>query len=753
MDQQFMMFPDYDEQDDNKEQIGGRAASVIFTNEDNGYTVLRLEGPEGHFTAVGCIPFPAPGEDYLLTGTWIQHPEYGRQFQVESFERWLPSDQDGMIVFLGSGLLRGIGTVTATRIVEEFGPESYGILRDHPEKLSALRGITEARAKEASADFVRQLELRQLIEFTAQCGLPVETALRLHMRLGPLALSVVSDNPYILVDDYYGIDFAVVDRFAMELGFTADASLRLEAAIRYELLFNSRSGHVFVPREKLCMISCQLLEQSDTAAMQAALDNLINCGEVICENICREDACYLASLYEAESECASRLIRARRAGKQYRRNDAEPLILDAERKLSIEYAHAQREAMFCAAENGVMVLTGGPGTGKTTTIRGILLLFEQMGLSVTLTAPTGRAAKRITQLCGAEAKTIHRLLEAGRTPDNTAAVFGRNAENPLDTDAIIVDELSMVDLPLMHALLCALRPDTRIVLVGDADQLPSVGPGNLLRDLIASGVVPAIHLDEIFRQAQESAIVTGAHAVNNGCMPTLTGTKDLFFMRRNRPEDTVSTVVELCKTRLPNYYHLDPAQIQVITPTRQRETGCVSLNQSLQAALNPPARSKAEFRRGDLLLRVGDRVMQTVNNYDLLWQKEDASEAGMGVFNGDIGVITEIDTKAELINVRFDDRMVTYAAEQAHDLELAYAVTVHKSQGSEFPCVVFVAYDGAKRLLSRNLLYTGMTRARDLLVMVGRPETLSYMIDNNVPQKRYTALRVRLRREATKAEE
>lgn len=732
--------------------VDGRVMSVLFSNPDNGYSVLKIasEGESGEaetVTAVGCFPQIAPGEDVVLTGTWSNHPDYGRQLNVTWAERYLPEDESGMQLFIGSGLLSGIGSRTAARIVETFGAETYDVLSAQPERLSAVKNITPERAKEICAQFSSLMDLRRLMEFAGNMGLATAVALRLHMVLGSAAIDKLTSNPYILASGDFGVKFQDADRLAMQMGISADSDLRMDAAVLHELHFNGRSGHLFVPYAKLVAAAAQLLQLASPAPAEDALERLIATGQIVCEHICGVDACYLAENYEAECDVALRLAQSAAMESVLREADLLPLLDKAERSLGITYADRQREAILCAAKHGVMVLTGGPGTGKTTAIRGILLLFRQMGLSVCAAAPTGRAAKRISQLCDVEAKTIHRLLEAGASSDQQLTGFARNEDNPLDTDAIVIDELSMVDIPLMQALLKALRPDVRIVLVGDADQLPSVGPGNVLRDLIASGVIPAVHLDEIFRQAKESAIITGAHAINDGQMPAISGKKDFFLMKRGSVPQIRDTIVELCSKRLPGYQGLSAADIQVITPTKMREAGSVQLNQALQAALNPGKPGSAELKLAGCVLRAGDRVMQTRNNYDLAWDNLTHTESGLGVFNGDIGVIEEIDRETELVTVRFDDRYCAYTYEQAGELELAYAITVHKAQGSEFPCVVFALSDSAPRLLTRNLLYTGVTRARSLLVAVGLPETMGNMVRNNLPTRRYTALRARLKRE------
>ncbi len=725
--------------------IDGRAISVMFRNEENGYSVLKFETDDGQtITVVGCIPCAAPGEYYTLVGTWTEHPSYGAQFKTERFDRSLPDDEEGIAMFIGSGIIPGVGNTLAERIVDMFGTDTFDVLAGYPEKLSQVRGITEKKASEITANFSEQLNLRRILEFMLSYGFTADVAMRLYSRLGPLAVDAVRRNPYILVDDYYGVSFDDADGFAAALGIDPDSTMRVEAAVRYTLIFNGSNGHVFIPYEKLFTATAQLLKNVSRELYDEAMAELEERGDIVRETICKQDACYLETMYDAECSVAEKLYSLIRLPQKL--SDMDMLLDAAQEHLNITYATCQRDAIRMAIANQVMILTGGPGTGKTTTIRGIIYMFEEMGLSISLAAPTGRAAKRMSELCGREAKTIHRLLETTFTPDGLSQMFGRNEDNQLDTDVVIVDELSMVDIQLMRGLLDALRPNTRLIMVGDYDQLPSVGAGNVLRDLIGSGCIPTAHLTEIFRQAQESMIVMNAHAINAGGKIDLKSSKDFFFMRRVEPYDIVETVTQLCKTRLPSYFNLEPRDIQVISPSKMRETGTYSLNRSLQSALNPPRSDRNEKKHGETIFRVGDRVMQIRNNYDINWHKADGSEAGLGIFNGDIGVIEEINPETELITIRFDDKLATYSTELLGELELAYAITVHKSQGSEFPAVVLTAVDAPRRLLSRNLLYTAVTRAKQYLVIVGTQEVLEQMIENNIQHKRYTALRVRLRR-------
>lgn len=729
---------------DNYERLEGRAAAILFSNESNGYTVMKLDcGVTEPVTVVGCFPYAAPGEYFELYGTWTEHRTYGQQFKAIGGERWLPSTAEDIEAYLAVGIFKGIGAATAARIVERFGERTFQILSEEPERLAGIQGVTLEKAKRIQQQFNERMELRRLLEMISGHGLSAEIGMRLYRRYGAKAGNVLLENPYILVDSYYGIDFPAADDFARDLGLSDASPMRFDAAVKYVLLHNLSNGHVFLPAGKLCSVAASLLEMESAEDMARALDRLVERGDVVREPVLREDACYLAEYYEAEDGVARRLT-AMTLEEPY------PLPADAiayaEARSGVEYGERQREAILGGASLPVMVLTGGPGTGKTTAIRAILTLCERMGRRVTLCAPTGRAANRMSEVCGVEARTIHRLLETVFTEDKTSQEFMRNEENPIDTDVLIVDELSMVDISLMHALLRALPWDASLILVGDADQLPSVGAGNVLKDLIASGCVPTVQLDTIFRQAQESMIVMHAHTINQGLVPALKSDRDFFYMKRTDGRDIASTIVELCTTRLPKFFKIDPSQIQVISPSKKQEAGTVNLNRRLQEALNPALPGKAELRMGEGVFRVGDRVMQMRNNYDVVCQKPDTGETSFGVFNGDTAVITAIDPHAQVMVLSFDDgRETTYTMDLLTELELAYAVTVHKSQGSEYPVVVLSLFDANPRLLSRNLLYTAVTRAKNQLVIVGSDEVFAKMVANNVRHKRYSALHVRLR--------
>ena len=724
-------------------ELAGNVSAVIYQNEENGYTVLRLETDDGEtVNVVGCLPFAVPGECLRLRGSWGEHRVHGRQFKVEQAERQLPSTVNEIYLYLASGVVKGVGPATARLIVERFGEDSLRVLEQEPEKLAELRGVTPRRAQEIGAAFRRQTAVRRLMEFFAAHGIRAEYALRLYKSYGEEAQDAVMNNPYILADEYYGASFAEADSLALSLGFEADCPERVEAAVSFELSHNAGNGHCFIPRPKLAQAAGQLIGVSSDLA-EDAIGRLRETGELICEPLAGLEACYLARLYYAETYVARKLLAL---GAEQFPTEAEPegLIAAAEAEMGLTLAPEQRAAVRAAALNGVMVLTGGPGTGKTTTVRAILRLFDRMGLTTLLAAPTGRAAKRMSELCGREASTIHRLLETGYDPDLGDLIFKRDAEDPLDCHALILDECSMIDVVLMQALLSALPPRCRLILVGDKDQLPSVGPGNLFADVIRSGVLPTVSLRQVFRQAAESRIVRNAHLINEGELPELMENRgDFFFMRRRDPETAVDTIIELCASRLPQKMGIEPGQIQVLSPTRLYETGTANLNRRLQAALNPPAEDKPEKAFGETVFRLGDRVMQVRNNYDIVWRRSNG-ESGAGIFNGDVGHICELDLRGQTLTVDFDDRRAAYSFDMLGELEPAYAMTVHKAQGSEYRAVILSLMKGAGSLMSRAVLYTAVTRARELLILVGDPELAAHMVANDRTQRRYSGLRLRL---------
>ena len=618
-------------------RIEGSVEAVIYQNEENGYTVLRVDaGDQGGITVVGCMPGIAPGESIAVRGRWMRHASYGEQFKAELVERRMPAGEKAIYEYLASGAVRGIGAATARRMVEEFGSDALTILEEHPEQLTRIRGITRKKALAMGEAFRLQLGMRRLLEFLGEHAIPLQLAMPLYRRYGDRALEVLKGNPYLLVDQELGVDFGVADALALSLGLEGDDPQRLEAALLFELSHNLTNGHTFLPRRKLLAATAQLIG-AEPSELEDALEALLERGDVVEEAVAGEQACYLSDLQDAESYVAQRI--AEMAGRELLPPEGlEALLTRIETEQGITYAPQQREAVALAAARQVMLLTGGPGTGKTTSLRGVLALFDALGLETALAAPTGRAAKRLGELCGVEAATIHRLLETQFDPGTGRLVFAHNESDPLPVDAVIVDETSMVDIALMRALLSALRGDCRLVLVGDPDQLPSVGPGNLFSDLIRSGRVPMVRLTEIFRQAARSAIVMNAHGVNQGRLPDLHNqSSDFFFLRRKDPVRAADTIVELISQRLPRNMGIPPEQIQVLSPTRKTVAGTAALNRAIQAALNPPAPGKGERRFGESVFRAGDRVMQVRNNYDLMWRDRDSLTSGMGIFNGDIG--------------------------------------------------------------------------------------------------------------------
>lgn len=732
--------------------IQGTVTQIVFQNIENGYVVLRMLARDGEeVTVTGAIPNLGLGEELICCGQWVTHPSYGEQFKADSVERRLPESARGVAEYLGSGLIRGIGPKLAVRIAEAFGASAFDILQNEPERLTEIRGITARKARDIGKQFTEMSEMRLLMDFLTENNLPVSLTPLLYKRLGVAAVDALNENPYLLCDEYYGVEFQLADQLAENLEIPRLATERCDAAILYTMRFNLDNGHTFIPVDKLVKATVALLSDDETeiepARVEEGIARLEGTGQLVREFICKRDAVYLYAMHEAEDYLAENLREM--SQREYKYDfDIEELVATLEADSEIDYAPLQRQAIVAAGRYGVTILTGGPGTGKTTTVRGMLDLYEALGLQVLLAAPTGRAAKRLSELCGMEAKTIHRLLEAGYVAGGGRLTFQRCATNPLECDVVVLDEVSMVDVVLMQALLEALPYGARLVLVGDADQLPPVGPGNFLRDLIGSGCVPVIELTEIFRQAQKSAIVMNAHAINLGEMPTPSGKDgDFFIMRKENTADIMSTVVSLCKERLPRYYGLSASQIQVLTPARRQGAGTIPLNRMLQEALNPPCDGKPEKRFGDVIFREGDRVMQIRNNYDIVWESVDGAETGTGMFNGDVGEIIQIFPAQECLVVRFDDKLATYMFDMLGELELAYAMTVHKAQGSEFDAVVVaVSREMSRRLLTRSILYTAITRAKKLLVLVGSGDAISYMVQTNVRNKRYSALRTRLRR-------
>ncbi len=737
-------------QEEELEELYGKIISVVYTNEENGWTVLRLETQDAEtVTVVGTLPSAYAGEELHVMGFWTVHPNHGRQFKCEYAERSLPRTKEAIYAYLAGRAVKGVGPATAALIVDKFGDKTLDVLEGAPEKLCGIRGISPAKAEAISREFRRQAGLRRLMEFLCAHELRPLLAVRLYRFYGEDAMEAVTENPYICAAPHIGASFAEADRLAFDLGGEPDSPQRIKAAAIFELRHNAGNGHCFIPTAKLAAATAQFISV-DEDAVSAAIDSMAESGEVVRTALAGRDVTYLASLYEAETRVAVRLFAL--ANAVMPEVDTGGTVSAMEAARGVKYAPKQREAVRLAANSRVMALTGGPGTGKTTSLRAILDVFDSMGLNTLLTAPTGRAAKRMSAVTGREASTIHRLLGAGFSPDGEDVVFSKCASDKLECSAVVLDECSMVDITLLDALLEAMPEDARLVLVGDADQLPSVGPGRVFADILKSGVVPAVRLTEIFRQAEASRIVSYAHAINAGEHPPLTENKgDFFFLRRADPAKAAETVAELCASRLPGKMGIPERDIQVLCPTRKGEAGTKALNRRLQAALNPQAEGKAEKIFGEYVFRVGDRVMQTRNNYDMIWKRRTASggvEHGAGIYNGDIGVITAIDQEAEQLTVDFDGKAASVGFDALAELEHAWAVTVHKSQGSEYRAVVLAVGDAAPRLMTRGVLYTAVTRARELLIAVGDEAAAQRMIDNHVQSRRYSGLRIRLRENA-----
>ena len=726
------------------EILQGAISAVVYQNYDNGYAVLRLNVGGGQtVTVVGTIPLPAVGERLMVTGKWSNHSSYGRQFEAEFLERLMPQTSMEILSYLSSRVIKGIGPRMAARIVEHFGEETLLVMEREPLRLAEVSGISREKAKTIGEEFRLQVGMRQLMEFFALHHLPAELAVRTYKLYGDSTVELLYDDPYLLMDEGLEAPFGAVDRFAIELGVAGDDPRRVEAGILFELNYNLTAGHSFLPEEKLVLATGQLLSV-DAEAVRQAVARLLEVDRLVRDTLAGITVIYLPQLYEAETYCSQSLMRFAQNTFPAPRG-LDKMIRNVAKESGIEYSAEQEQAIREAATSGLLLITGGPGTGKTTILNGILSLLGQMQLRCLLAAPTGRAAKRLTEVTGEEASTIHRLLEASIDQNTGKMFFVRDEDNPLKADAVIVDEMSMVDVQLLHSLLQAVPQGKRLILVGDPDQLPPVGPGFPFSDMLRSGQLPTVRLTEIFRQAQQSLIVMNAHRVNRGELPELRNvSSDFFFMRRQSEEAVSQLIRDLCTTRLPNNMGIPADQIQVLSPTRKGGVGTMALNKMLQSALNPAAPEKKERQFGDFIFREGDRVMQIRNNYDIMWKKTDGSAIGTGIFNGDVGTITSIDPNAETMTIVFDDREADYDFTQLNELEPAYAMTVHKSQGSEYRAVILTAWNGSPYLLSRSILYTAITRARELLIIVGREETVKVMTENAKKNRRYTGLKLRL---------
>lgn len=730
-------------------RLTGSIEHVIYANEDNGFAICDLGTESGDLiTITGTLPYVGEGDSVTVYGKWVHNPKYGRQFRVETCERQMPADANSMLRYLASGAIKGIGPKIAQRIVDEFGDETFDVIEHHPEWLANVSGISRKSAKSIGADFAEKAGIRSAMMFFRDFFGAAATV-RIYKRYGGGAVELAKKNPYRLCEEIEGIGFERADRMARDLGLATDSEDRICSGICYLLSSNAQAnGHVCLPRDKTVQGAARLLGVDETA-VNDALELLLAREQVHAERLGGIELLYDKKQYENEKYIATKLLLLDRVCPAMETANIGAFIDREQAETGVRYADLQRRAISDALENGVMLLTGGPGTGKTTVVRALLHIFSSMGLKIALTAPTGRAAKRLSESTSCEARTIHRLLEYGGEESGGRGRFMRDESNLLEENVLIVDEASMVDSLLMGALLRAVKPGSRLVLIGDADQLPSVGAGNVLRDLIDSGRFATVRLTEIFRQAQKSLIVTNAHAINRGELPRLdVKDNDFFFMPRSEDASITATVAQLCGIRLPRTYGaMATTGTQVIVPSRKGEAGTEHLNVVLQATLNPPSPEKREHRFREITYREGDRVMQVRNNYDMEWERDNGM-TGAGIFNGDVGVIESIDPTDGNMRIRFEDRTVTYEFSLLEDLEPAYAVTVHKSQGCEYPIVILPLGNVPPMLRSRNLLYTAVTRAQCIVIVVGREDVLADMVRNNRQTMRYTGLSERLRREA-----
>ena len=726
------------------ERLRCRVTAVIYSNNETGYTVARVKTEDDDIlTIVGNMPQLGAGEMLDAQGVYVAHPQYGRQFSVRTYERSMPDDAAGIFEYLSAGAIKGIGAKTAQQIVQKFGVRAFEVIGSEPETLATIRGISLERAYSIQRNFLQAGALRALIEFLAVHRLPPHYASPLLNRYGGDAIEAVRSDPYLLCVEPFAAAFNDIDNLAGDFGIERDSSVRLDAAVLYELGYNLQNGHVFIPTAKLLSVSADLAGVSEDS-IESAIPRLEQAGKIVRRTFGEREVCYLSYAYRWETVCVREITRLTALPVHPPKN-LEAKLDKLMNTQGISCSEMQRQAILGCFGSGVSIITGGPGTGKTTALLAAVELMEQCGSTYLLAAPTGRAADRMTKICRRQAATLHRLLEA--TPDEMGGMgFRRNSSNPLDADFVIVDEASMIDLGIAAALLDALRPHTRLVLVGDADQLPPVGAGRFFKDLLDSGVVPAARLSEIFRQAQQSDIIVNAHMINRGEMPPLRKNNgDFYFTASRTAQSAANTVAELMVRRIPDRFGIE--DIQVICPSRRNTCGTEELNLLLQSALNPAVEGKGELRQGRVTFRTGDKVMQTRNNYDRTWFDDEHKQIGAGVYNGDVGVIVSVDERAKLLSVSFDGKVTEYALLELDELEHAFAITAHKSQGSEYSAVIIPVFDCPPRLLMRNLLYTAVTRAKELLVLVGREDMIERMIANFESSKRYSALKRRLRQD------
>lgn len=730
------------------EKLAGYVEHIIYRNADNGYTVLNLVSGEEEITCVGIFSAIAEGENIEASGDYTDHPTYGKQFKVDSFEEKAPEDEEAIERYLGSGAIRGIGLALAARIVRRFKADTFRIIEEEPERLAEVKGISERKAMEIADQVNEKRDLRQAMIFLQQYGITMNLAVKVYQQYGQEVYGIIRENPYRLADDIEGVGFRTADEIAARVGIRMDSDFRIRSGILYVLLQASTEGHTYLPEEELTRRTGRLLEVAEEQIEKQYMDLAIE-RKIIMKQSENQTQIYAASFYYMEANTAT-MLKQLNVSYDVPDLEIEERVRRIEKQTGMELDEHQMTAVKEAVRNGLLIITGGPGTGKTTTINTIIKYFEMEGLDIFLAAPTGRAAKRMSETTGFEARTIHRMLELNGGVDG-AAGFERNEQNPLETDVVIIDEMSMVDISLMHALLKAVAVGTRLILVGDVNQLPSVGPGSVLRDIIRSHECNVVMLTKIFRQASTSDIIVNAHKINQGEEVTLDNkSMDFFFLKRYDADVIISVVLQLIKQKLPKFVDATPYDIQVLTPMRKGLLGVERLNGILQRYLNPPSPQKREKEHGDILFREGDKIMQTRNNYQLEWEIRTkyglSVDKGTGVFNGDMGIVREINDFAETMTVEFDEgRMVEYPYKLLDELELAYAITIHKSQGSEYPAVVIPLLSGPSMLMNRNLLYTAVTRARKCVTLVGNEVTFAQMVQNTSQQKRYSGLCDRLK--------
>ena len=724
---------------DLEQTVKGTVEKITYRNDSNAYTVAVVKIDKEFLTVVGTLPFLNEGDLAEFQGKFTFHPTYGKQFAAKSFERKTPENAAAILRYLSSGALKGIGPSTATKIVERFGDESLDIIQNNPEQLTVIKGISLMKARAVSEEYNKQYGVRDIMVMLSKYAITPDKALNIYRHFGDKSTEIIKTNPYSLCEEGIDFSFEIAEDIAADLNFEQDSELRVSAGLEYVLRKNLANGHTCLPRKKFIEVSCRLLECKEST-VEICCDRLIECFRLHSQMVGKEEYISIPNYDTAERHIASRLLAVKRYIDTGVTVDGIE-IDNVETMLGIKFEELQRQAIFEAFDSGILVLTGGPGTGKTTTLNAIIKLFERRDLDIELAAPTGRAAKRMTELTGREAKTIHRLLEV-EWSDGEGKQFSRNEKNPLNCDVIIVDEASMIDALLFDSLLKALRLSCRIILVGDSDQLPSIGAGNVLGDILSADIFPSIRLKKVFRQARESMIVTNAHAIIDGEKADFSRKdSDCFFLKRQDRYSVVETLLSLITERLPNAYGIDPlTDAQILCPSRKLDTGTANLNNLLQEKLNPHKKGMPQLSFKGVYLRVGDKVMQVKNNYDLQYVK-DNGEYGNGVFNGDVGYITDIDIRGSILKVRYDDRVATYFSEDLSQLELAYAVTVHKSQGSEYDYVIIPLFEVPSKLKYRNLLYTAVTRAKKMLILVGSESVWEEMAVNDRKTLRYTMLK------------